>query len=81
MNAITCDDLVFRRGDRTVLNRIGFELAPGRLLGLIGHNGAGKSTLIKLILGLLKPASGRLEVLGRVRRAPRPLTWATCPRT
>ena len=64
MNAITCDDLVFRRGDRTVLNRIGFELAPGRLLGLIGHNGAGKSTLIKLILGLLKPASGRLEVLG-----------------
>ena len=35
MNAITCDDLVFRRGDRTVLNRIGFELAPGRLLGLI----------------------------------------------
>ena len=64
MNAITCDDLVFRRGDKTVLNRIGFELAPGRLLGLIGHNGAGKSTLIKLILGLLKPASGRLEVLG-----------------
>ena len=64
MNAITCDDLVFRRGDRTVLNRIGFELAPGRLHGLIGHNGAGKSTLIKLILGLLKPASGRLEVLG-----------------
>ena len=59
MNAITCDDLVFRRGDKTVLNRIGFELAPGRLLGLIGHNGAGKSTLIKLILGLLKPASGR----------------------
>ena len=39
MNAITCDDLVFRRGDRTVLNRIGFELAPGRLLGLIGHIG------------------------------------------
>ena len=70
MNAITCDDLVFRRGDRTVLNRIGFELAPGRLLGLIGHNGAGKSTLIKLILGLLKPASGRLEVLGAPGASP-----------
>ena len=73
MNAITCDDLVFRRGDRTVLNRIGFELAPGRLLGLIGHNGAGKSTLIKPLR-----AGSRCSA---VRRAPRPLTWATCPRT
>lgn len=64
MNAIKCRDLVFCRGEKTVLNGVSFELPPGRLLGLVGHNGAGKSTLIKLILGLLKPASGNLTVLG-----------------
>lgn len=46
MNAITCDDLVFRRGDRTVINRSGFELAPGRLLWPHRFTTApGKSTL------------------------------------
>jgi len=37
----------------------------GKVVGLLGHNGAGKSTLIKLILGLIEPTSGRVEVLGQ----------------
>lgn len=76
--AVLCRDLVFRRGDTEVLKRIAFTLEPGRLLGLIGHNGAGKSTLIKLMLGLLTPASGTLEVLGR-KPGARPLDVGYLP--
>ena len=40
------------------------ELAPGEVLGLLGHNGAGKSTTMKMILGVLAASSGQVEVLG-----------------
>ncbi len=40
------------------------ELAPGEVLGLLGHNGAGKSTTMKMILGVLAPSEGTVEVLG-----------------
>jgi ABC-2 type transport system ATP-binding protein len=45
------------------LQDITLELQPGRI-GLLGPNGAGKSTLLKILLGLLPPSAGRLEVLG-----------------
>ena len=41
-----------------------FELGQGELVALIGHNGAGKTTLMKLMLGLIRPTSGSIEVLG-----------------
>ncbi len=40
------------------------ELPPGEVLGLLGHNGAGKSTTMKMILGVLAPSEGTVEVLG-----------------
>lgn len=45
---------------------INFELRRGECLGLIGHNGAGKTTLLKMLNGLIKPDTGRIEMNGRV---------------
>ncbi|MGL4833175.1 MAG: ATP-binding cassette domain-containing protein, partial [Shewanella sp.] len=42
-----------------------FELFSGQMLALLGHNGAGKSTLLKLILGLITPTAGHIQVQGR----------------
>jgi lipopolysaccharide transport system ATP-binding protein len=45
---------------------ISFELRRGECLGLIGHNGAGKTTLLKMLNGLIKPDTGRIEMHGRI---------------
>ena len=45
---------------------ISFVLRRGECLGLIGHNGAGKTTLLKMLNGLIKPDTGRIEICGRV---------------
>lgn len=49
---------------RPVLEDITFAVPEGRCLALIGHNGAGKTTLMKLVLGLARPTSGSVSVLG-----------------
>jgi ABC-2 type transport system ATP-binding protein len=46
------------------VRELGFSIAPGERVGLIGENGAGKSTTLKMLTGILMPTSGRLEVLG-----------------
>lgn len=42
-----------------------FEIRRGEIFGLLGPNGSGKSTTIKMILGLLRPTSGRVAVFGK----------------
>ena len=46
------------------LNNVSFTVPSGTVMGFIGENGAGKSTTIKAILGLMKPDSGEITVLG-----------------
>ena len=50
-------------GERAALEHITVAVEPGSLLAVVGPNGAGKSTLLKLMAGLLRPWSGRIEVL------------------
>jgi lipopolysaccharide transport system ATP-binding protein len=52
--------------EQWVLRNIGFRVAPGEAVGLVGQNGAGKSTLLKLITGTLRPSAGTVEVHGRI---------------
>ncbi len=57
-------DVTKRYGRNTAVSDVSFELGAGEEVALIGHNGAGKTTLMKLMLGLLRPTLGSIEVLG-----------------
>jgi len=48
------------------LREIGFSLAPGQALGIVGRNGSGKSTLLQLVAGTLTPTTGEVDARGRV---------------
>jgi lipopolysaccharide transport system ATP-binding protein len=48
------------------LKDVGFEVAPGEAVALIGRNGAGKSTLLKVLSRITEPTDGRIELYGRV---------------
>jgi len=50
--------------ERAVLREVSLTLAPGEVCAIIGPNGAGKSTLVRLLLGLLTPASGGVQLGG-----------------
>ena len=59
---ISINNLTVAYGGFTLLDAIDFHISDGEKIGLVGKNGAGKSTLMKIIMGLEKPDSGRLEM-------------------
>ncbi|MHA3104380.1 zinc ABC transporter ATP-binding protein ZnuC [Acinetobacter sp. ANC 3791] len=57
---ISLQKIYVRIDDREILKQVDFELHSNEIVTLIGPNGAGKSTLIKVLLGIVKPTSGKI---------------------
>jgi len=53
-----------RYGDVTAVDYLDLDIGKGEIFGLLGPNGSGKSTTLKIVLGLVKPDSGSVNVLG-----------------
>jgi zinc/manganese transport system ATP-binding protein len=62
---LEASDLAVAFGRRTVWSEADFAVGPGEFVAVLGPNGAGKTTLFRVLLGLLRPSSGRVSVLGR----------------
>lgn len=57
-------DVTARYGRREVFHDVSFEVRGGQALGVVGPNGTGKTTLLRLLVGLLTPAAGRILIDG-----------------
>jgi ABC-2 type transport system ATP-binding protein len=62
--ALAVDRLTKRYGDVVAVDDLSFEASRGRIMGFLGPNGAGKTTTLRMALGLIRPTSGRICVLG-----------------
>src|SRR5467141_2070649 len=71
-SAIVARELAARYGSRAIWTNANFTVPAGSFTAILGPNGSGKSTLVRLILGLLPPASGVIEVLGEAPRRGNP---------
>jgi lipopolysaccharide export system ATP-binding protein len=65
MSLLTTDQLVKEYRHRRVVNGVCIRVDAGEIVGLLGPNGAGKTTTFNLVVGLVRPDSGRVEFDGR----------------
>ncbi len=63
-SALEVSGLTKRFGGLVAVRDVGFQIAPGEILGLIGPNGSGKSTVMKLVMGIERPDAGAVQVDG-----------------
>ncbi|MGA2821011.1 MAG: ABC transporter ATP-binding protein [Anaerolineales bacterium] len=75
---IRTDHLVKNFGDKSAVRDVSFTVQAGEIFGFLGPNGAGKTTTIKMIVGLLRPTSGRVEVAGHDVQREMMLAKAAC---
>ncbi|MFP4273881.1 MAG: ABC transporter ATP-binding protein [Paracoccaceae bacterium] len=64
MKTLTLSKVTKTYGETCALDDVGFTVAAGERVALLGHNGAGKSTLMKILLGLIPADQGSIEVCG-----------------
>jgi ABC-2 type transport system ATP-binding protein len=63
-HVIECQNLTHYYGDKLVLNNLDLKVERGRIFGILGKNGMGKTTTINILMGFLRPTSGKCLVLG-----------------
>jgi zinc transport system ATP-binding protein len=61
---VAADGVSFAYGDEPAVEDVSFTLRAGEFVALVGPNGSGKSTLVRLLLGLLRPSTGTVRLLG-----------------
>jgi phospholipid/cholesterol/gamma-HCH transport system ATP-binding protein len=59
-------NLVFKRGERTILDDVSMDIPRGGIVAIMGPSGVGKTTILRLISGQLRPDSGTVEVNGQL---------------
>jgi zinc/manganese transport system ATP-binding protein len=64
--AIAVENVSITLGGRTILRNIDVTIDTGEFVTVLGPNGAGKSTLLKTLLGLIRPTSGSVRILGKM---------------
>lgn len=62
---VAAEDIGVRYGPMPVLHHLDFALGSGEIVAVMGRNGSGKSTLLKTLVGLVRPQSGRVLVMGQ----------------
>lgn len=64
MTVVVIENLTKKYANRRGVDNLSFEVEAGQVLGLLGPNGSGKTTAMKAMLGLLRPDSGAISLLG-----------------
>lgn len=68
---LSVEQVVKRIGRKSIINEVTFDVRAGEIFGFLGPNGSGKTTTIRMLVDLIKPTSGRIEVCGfDVNREP-----------
>ena len=63
-HAILCEGLTKHFGRVHAVDNLSFTVEPGEVVGFLGPNGAGKTTTLRMLLDIVRPTSGRIEILG-----------------
>lgn len=65
MNCVEISEVTKTYGDKAAVNRLSLEIPEGSIYGFIGPNGSGKSTTLRMIMSIIYPDSGEIQVLGK----------------
>ena len=65
MTALLLDSVTKDFGDKRAVDDLSFVVRDGEVFGFLGGNGAGKTTSLRMVLDIIRPTSGRIEILGR----------------